>query len=64
MTLQDGDQLAGQALIDGTVRVYVNGNLVGQANAGPFFANKGGRLGLWSMSFGPSRTMLDDFAGE
>ena len=65
VTLQDGDQLAGQALIDGTVRVFVNGELVGEANAGEFFANKDGRLGIWSMShLRHNNTIIDDFAGE
>jgi hypothetical protein len=64
IVLQDGDQLAGQALLDGTVRIFVNGELIGEANAGSFFANKDGRLGMWAVSYGRSRTILDDFAGE
>jgi hypothetical protein len=56
-----GDQLGGQALADGTVRAYVNGQWIGEANAGSFFAGKGGRIGLWFIV--AADAMLDDFGG-
>jgi hypothetical protein len=61
--MQDGDQLAGRALPDGTVEAYVNGVLVGTADAGPFFADKGGSIGLWFLS-GNYDGILDDFRGR
>jgi len=60
-TLHDGDQLGGRALVNGTVQVYVNGELIGEANAGSFFAGKGGRIGLWFKEAEDAR--LDDFGG-
>jgi hypothetical protein len=60
-TLRDGDQLGGRALANGTVLVYINCELIGQANAGSFFVNKGGRIGLWFFSAGSA--LLDDFGG-
>jgi hypothetical protein len=62
--IQDGDQLAGKALADGTVQVYVNDRLIGQAQAGSFFANKGGFLGLWFVNVGDRFAIFDDFGGE
>lgn len=60
---QDGDQLGGRALADGTVEVYVNGVSVGSVDAGSFFANRGGAIGLWNRSPGWSPVIVDDFAG-
>ncbi|MGQ0604311.1 MAG: hypothetical protein ACT4QE_21725 [Anaerolineales bacterium] len=59
--LQDGDQLGGRALADGTVRAYVNGWFIGEANAGSFFVDKGGRIGLWFIE--AADALLDDFSG-
>jgi hypothetical protein len=61
MTLRDGDQLGARALADGMVEAYVNGRLVGEANAGSFFVGKGGRIGLWFIV--SADAMLDDFGG-
>jgi hypothetical protein len=61
MTLRDGDQLGARALADGTVEAYVNGRFVGEANAGSFFAGKGGRIGLWFIV--AADVLLDDFGG-
>ncbi len=61
MTLRDGDQLSARALADGTVEAYVNGRFVGEANAGSFFAGKGGRIGLWFIV--AADALLDDFGG-
>ncbi len=60
MTLRDGDQLGGRALPDGRVQAYVNGRLVGTTGPDPFFANKGGRAGLWF--FVTADSLLDDFS--
>ena len=59
--LQDGDQLGGRALADGTVEAYVNGQWIGEANAGDFFVGKGGRIGLWFIA--ADDAVLDDFGG-
>ena len=59
-TLRNGDQLGGRSLVDGVVQVYVNGELIGEANAGSFFVGKGGRIGLW---FKAEDARLDDFGG-
>jgi len=64
MQLQAGDQLAGQALSDGTVKVFVNRNFVGETNGGSFFANKGGRIGLWFVSPKIPHARFDDFGGQ
>ena len=61
MDLQDGDQLAGVALADGTIEAYVNGVLIGSVNS-PFFAEKGGHIGIWFI--GNQHAILDDFAGR
>lgn len=60
-TLRDGDQLGGRALAGGRVQVYVNSVLIGEADAGTFFAGKGGRLGLWFVE--AHEAVLDDFGG-
>jgi hypothetical protein len=61
MKLEDGYQLGGRAEADGTVRVFVNGAHIGKTNAGSFFVDKGGSIGLW-FSDTPD-TVFDDFAG-
>lgn len=60
-TLYDGVQLAGRARADGMVFLYINGQLCLRADAGPFFAYQGGRIGL---SFrNANDAVLDDFVG-
>jgi hypothetical protein len=63
-TMQAGDRLSGQALADGTVKAFVNGQLVGQANAGSFFTNKGGYIGLWFVNSSTPQVVFDDFKGK
>jgi hypothetical protein len=62
MTLRDGDQLGGRALANGTVQAFVNGIAIFDQpiSAGPFFANKAGRAGLWFSV--TADTLLDDFS--
>ncbi len=61
MTLFNGDQLGARVLANGDVYVYVNCVRVTQVNAGSFFANKGGWIGLW---FGQAPSAnFDDFGG-
>lgn len=60
-TFTDGDQFSARALTDGTIQVYRNGALLGQTNAGSFFANIGGRIGLRTID--AHDTVLDDFGG-
>lgn len=60
-TLHDGDQLGARALADGQVAVFLNGQQVGAADAGSFFVNKRGRIGLWFRD--ASDAVLDDFGG-
>jgi hypothetical protein len=43
----DGDQLRAKAFADGTVEVFINDTSIGTADAGSFYANKGGQIGLW-----------------
>jgi hypothetical protein len=57
----DGDRLGARALADGTVEVYQDDQLIGQANAGPFFEDRGGRIGLWF--YRAWNTEFDDFGG-
>lgn len=59
--LRNGDQLGARARSNGTVSVYLNGIEIANANAGSFFVNRGGRVGLW-FSDAPS-AILDDFVG-
>jgi hypothetical protein len=59
--VQEGDQLGARALADGTVEVYINGDLIGTTNAGSFYVGKGGQIGLWFMD--AWHAMFDDFAG-
>ncbi len=60
-TLRAGQRLGAVALADGSVRVFVDGVLLGSSNAGSFFAGKGGRIGLWFSNAGEA--VLDDFSG-
>jgi PKD repeat protein len=60
-TLKAGDRLGAQALANGTVRVTVNGALVGTASAGTFFVNRGGHVGALYLLAGNG--MFDDFGG-
>jgi hypothetical protein len=57
----DGDQLGARALAGGHVQVFLNGMLIGEADAGAFFANIGGRIGLRCID--ARDTLLDDFGG-
>jgi hypothetical protein len=43
----DGDRLHAKAFTDGTVEVFINNSSLGTADAGSFYANKGGQIGLW-----------------
>ncbi len=43
----DGDQLRAKAFANGTVEVFINNTSIGSADAGSFYANKGGQIGLW-----------------
>ncbi|HLF27899.1 MAG TPA: DUF642 domain-containing protein [Anaerolineae bacterium] len=65
VTLNNGDQLGGQALADGAVRVYRNCDLLGvvdtQTLTGTFFVNKGGRIGLWFID--AEGAVFDNFGG-
>jgi PKD repeat protein len=61
VTLAKGARLGAHALADGTVRVTVNGVRVGSANAGSFFANRSGHIGvLYALA---ARAGFDDFGG-
>jgi PKD repeat protein len=60
-TLRNGDRITAQGLADGSVRVLVNGTLLGTGNAGKFFANRGGHIGLLHVRAGGA--FLDDFGG-
>jgi hypothetical protein len=62
--LLDGQQLGGRALADGVVEVYVNSILVGTADAGPFFVDKGGAIGMWFKSPSSQHAILDDFGTQ
>ena len=46
VTIQPGDVLGAVALADGTIKAYVNCELIGRVNT-PFLANKGGLTGIW-----------------
>ncbi len=43
----DGDQLRAKAFADGTVQVLIHDTSLGTADAGSFYVNKGGQIGLW-----------------
>ena len=53
-----------RALADGTVEVYVNSVLIGIVDAGPFFVDKGGSIGLWFDSPRRFDPIIDNFAGK
>jgi hypothetical protein len=60
--VQDGDQLTGRIIDNGTMFVFVNDNLIGAAVVDPFFVGKDGSIGLWFDS--PNRSaVFDDFKG-
>jgi PKD repeat protein len=61
-TVVNGDRLSARALADGSVKVFLNGELLGTANAGPNFAGIGGRIGLGYL-LALSAT-FDDFGGR
>ncbi|NTU79557.1 MAG: S8 family serine peptidase, partial [Chloroflexales bacterium] len=56
-----GDQLAARARADGNVQAYVNNTLVGSADAGPFYAGRGGRIGVWYQQ--AASAVFDNFIG-
>jgi hypothetical protein len=43
----DGNQLRAKAFADGTVEVLINNTSLGTADAGSFYVDKGGQIGLW-----------------
>lgn len=61
----NGDQLGGQVLADGTVRVLKNGIVVAtitlKSGDQSFFNPRGGKIGLWFLDAG--NAVLDDFGG-
>jgi glucose/arabinose dehydrogenase len=62
LQLVAGDQLGARAYGNGTVQVYVNGNIIGTTSVSfwPHFTN-GGRIGLTLV--GAQNSRLDDFGG-
>ena len=46
-SMVDGDQIRAKAFADGTVEVFINDVSIGTADAGSFYADKGGQIGLW-----------------
>jgi hypothetical protein len=61
VSVQAGDRLGARALADGTVEVFLNNALIGTANAGAFYANTGGQIGLWFLD--AFEATFDDFSG-
>ncbi|PMP78584.1 MAG: endonuclease [Roseiflexus castenholzii] len=65
ITLNAGDVLGARALTDGSVRVYVNCELIGVADTttvvGNLYVNSGGRIGLFYHQ--ASNATLDDLGG-
>lgn len=61
ITLSGGDRLGARALADGKVEVYVNQQLIGVVDAGSYFVNRKGHIGLWYLL--ASNAWLDDFNG-
>jgi len=59
--VQEGDRLGARALANGKVELYINNTLVGLADAGSFYANRGGQIGLWFRK--AHNAIIDDFAG-
>jgi hypothetical protein len=64
-TLHDGDHLGAMVLADGSVTVFVNGNVVATLTLTPsdqaFFNSRGGYIGLWFTA--SKEAVLDDFRG-
>ncbi|MCS7289554.1 MAG: ExeM/NucH family extracellular endonuclease [Roseiflexus sp.] len=65
ITLKAGDVLGARALANGSVRVYVNCELIGVADTttvvGNLYVNRGGRIGLFYHL--ANNATLDDFGG-
>lgn len=61
VALTNGDVLGARALADGSVRVYRNGVLIGATSTTSFFANRGGRIGVWYLK--TANATFDDFGG-
>lgn len=61
VALANGDVLGARALADGSVRVYRNGVLIGATSTTSFFANRGGRIGVWYHQ--TANAKFDDFGG-
>jgi hypothetical protein len=65
LTLHDGDQLGAMAFSDGTVRIFLNGNLVTTMALNTadqdFFNIRGGYIGLWFAA--ANEAMIDSFGG-
>ncbi|MFQ3683878.1 ExeM/NucH family extracellular endonuclease, partial [Roseiflexus sp.] len=65
ITLNAGDVLGARALADGSVRVYVNCELIGAADTttvvGNLYVNRGGRIGVFFHQ--ASNATFDDFGG-
>lgn len=61
VVLQNGDVLSASVAANGTTRAFVNGVERAVANVGPFFAGKGGRIGLWFNQ--STNAVVDDFSG-
>jgi hypothetical protein len=59
--VKNGDKLRAHALANGQVQVFINDTLLGTADAGSFYAGKGGQIGLWFL--GAPKAFLDDFGG-
>ncbi|MDW8215882.1 MAG: hypothetical protein RMJ55_20215, partial [Roseiflexaceae bacterium] len=65
IALRAGDVLGARALADGSVRIYVNCELIGVADTttvvGNLYVNRGGRIGLFYHL--ANNATLDDFGG-
>ncbi len=61
VTLRNGDRLGARAWADGTVQVLINGQVIGQATAPAYFANRGGHVGVWY--YNTPYAKFDDFGG-
>jgi PKD repeat protein len=59
--LGNGSRLGAEALANGSVRVLVDGKVVGTAKAGKFFVNRGGHIGVNYTLAGSA--FFDDFGG-
>lgn len=64
-SFNNGDEFAAEALADGSVKVYKNGELIGSGDTVPvhgnWFANRGGRIGVSFTRTADAR--FDDFNG-